>query len=335
MTLPFAINGLGRVGRALLRASWRRGEMRLVAINDPAPVEQLARLLARDTVHGGFAEAVAARQGALEIDGRRVPVFAEREPARVPWGETGARVVVEASGALRSGSAAAAHLGGGVERVVVAWNADDVDVTLCLGLNEAEYDPARHRVISNASCTTNCVAPMVKVLHDAFGVERALVNTVHSVTNNQVLLDRPHPDPRRARSALVNIIPTPSQAGPAVGKVLPEMAGKIEGYAVRVPAPDVALLDLAAHLARPATAEQARAAFRRAAEGELAGILGVTEEELVSSDFIGDPRSAVVDLPLLQVADGRLLRAVAWYDNEWGYAHRLADLLALLASREP
>jgi len=330
MTVPFAINGLGRIGRALLRIAAVRDDVELVAVNDLVSVEVLARLVARDTVHGPFAGSVAATDRALVVDGRRVPVFTAAEPSAVPWEETGARVVVEATGAFLGRPAAAGHLRGPVERVVLAANSDDADVTLCLGLNEADYDPARHRVISNASCTTNCLAPVARVLDQAFGLERALMSTVHSYTVNQRLLDLPHADARRSRAAALNTIPTATTAPSALGRVLPGLAGRVAGMAVRVPTPAVAMLDLVAQVRRPADPEAVRSAFRAAAAGPLAGILGTEDEELVSSDFVGSPLSAVVDLPLVQVADRHLVRAVAWYDNEWGYTTRLADLVALL-----
>jgi glyceraldehyde 3-phosphate dehydrogenase len=336
MSLRFAINGFGRIGRALLRAAWQRPEIELAAVNDVAPALQLARLLARDTVHGPFPGCVEAEEDALRIDGRRIPVLQEPDPARIDWPRHAATAVVEATGRFLHRGRAAAHLRGGVRTVILSANshpADPADFTVCLGLNEGDWDPGRHRVISNASCTTNCLALVAKVLHDGFGVCRALMSSVHSYTENQRLLDLPHPDPRRSRAAALNIIPTSTTAAESVGDLLPALAGRVGGLAVRVPTPAVALLDLVAETEREAPAEAVREAFRAAAGGPLAGLLGVCEEELVSSDFINDPRSAVVDLPLIESVDGRLVRVLAWYDNEWGYAHRLADLLALLAAR--
>jgi glyceraldehyde 3-phosphate dehydrogenase len=331
MPLRFAINGLGRVGRALLRVAAGRPELELVAVNDLVPAATLTRLLARDTVHGPAPFAVAADGAALVVAGRRVAAHAVREAGAVPWSEAGAAVVVEATGRFASGAAAAAHLGGSVERVVVTANAPGVDATFCFGVNEASYDPATHRVVSNASCTTNCLALVAKVLHDGFGIQRALMSTVHAYTESQRLLDVAHQDARRGRAAAANIIPVATTSAAALGEVLPDLAGKVEGFSVRVPTPAVAMLDFVAELAVETTAAALREAFRAAAEGPLARLLGVTDEEPVSSDFIGEPRSAVVDLPLVQVSGGRLSRVVAWYDNEWGYANRLADLLALLA----
>ena len=334
-TLRFGINGLGRIGRALLRAARGREGLELAAINDVVPAHVLARLLARDTVHGPFAGEVRAGEGGLVIDGRRVPVFQQSDPSQVDWEGAGVEAVVESTGRFIRRGQAAAHLGGTVRRVVISANADPADpadVTLALGINDVGFDPERHAVISNASCTTNALALVAKVLHDRFGVRRALMSTVHSYTENQRLLDLPHPDPRRSRAAALNIVPAATTAAEALGLLVPELEGRVTGFAVRVPTPVVALLDLVAELEREASAEEVRRAFREAAgDGELAGFLGVTDEELVSSDFVNDTRSAVVDLPLVQVSGGRLARVVAWYDNEWGYSHRLADLLERLA----
>jgi glyceraldehyde-3-phosphate dehydrogenase type I len=339
MPLRFAINGFGRIGRALLRIAWDRGGLAVAALNDVVPVRQLAPLLARDSVHGRFRPPVAAEEGALTVGGRRIPFFQEADPARVPWSETGAEVVVEATGRFLGRSQAAAHLRPGeqgVRAVVLSANADPADpadATFCLGLADPDglaWDPERQPVVSNASCTTNCLALLADVLHRGFGVRRAVMSTVHSYTENQRLIDLPHPDPRRSRAAAVNIIPTSTTAAEALGLLLPELAGRVTGFAVRVPTPVVAMLDLVADLEREVRSEEVRQAFRDAAGGALSGWLGVTGEELVSSDFVNDPRSAVVDLPLVQVT-ANLARVVAWYDNEWGYAHRLADLLVCLA----
>lgn len=335
MPVPFALNGLGRIGRALLRIAAERDDVVLVAANDLVPTEELARLVRRDSIHGPFAGRVGACAGALTVDDRSIPVFAEAEPARVPWEGTGSRIVVEATGRFLDHGAAGGHLRGQVERVILSANAPDADVTLCLGVNEGAYDPARHRVVSNSSCTTNCLAPLLAVLDDAFGVERALATTIHPYTVNQRLLDLPHPDPRRSRAAALNVVPTATTAPRAVDRLLPRLAGRVEGLAVRVPTASAALLDLTAELAVDSDPETLRAAFRAAAaSGPLAGILAVEEEDLVSSDFLGSSASATVDLPLVQVAGRRLARVVAWYDNEWGYATRLADLVARLG-RDP
>ncbi len=334
MPLRFGINGFGRIGRALLRIVLTREDLRphLVpaAVNDIVPLPILARLLARDTVQGRFSLPVGVEDGALLIGDLLVPVFQEPDPARVPW--DGVEVVVEATGRFLPRGRAAAHLRNGVRTVVLSANGDPkdpVDATLCRGILE-EY--AGQPVISNASCTTNALALMAKVLHDRFGVRRALMNTVHSYTENQRLLDLPHPDPRRSRAAALNIIPTSTTAAEAAGLLLPGLAGKIDGFAVRVPTPAVAMLDLVADLEKPASPDDIRQAYEEAAAGPLLGLLGTTADEPVSSDFVGDPRSVVIDLPLIQAVDG-LARVVGWYDNEWGYANRLAELLARLATR--
>jgi glyceraldehyde 3-phosphate dehydrogenase len=334
MPLRFGINGFGRIGRALLRIVLTREDLRphLVpaAVNDIVPLPILARLLARDTVQGRFSLPVGIEDGALLIGDLLLPVFQEPDPAGIPWRDV--EVVVEATGRFLPRSRAAAHLRNGVRTVVLSANGDPkdpVDATLCLGILE-KY--AGEPVISNASCTTNALALMAKVLHDRFGVRRALMNTVHSYTENQRLLDLPHPDPRRSRAAALNIIPTSTTAAEAAGLLLPGLAGKIDGFAVRVPTPAVAMLDLVADLERPASPEEIRQAYEEAAAGPLSGLLGTTTDEPVSSDFVGDPRSVVIDLPLVQAVDG-LARVVGWYDNEWGYANRLAELLARLATR--
>jgi glyceraldehyde 3-phosphate dehydrogenase len=342
MPLRFGINGLGRIGRALLRIVLTREDLppglEPAAVNDIVPAPTLARLLARDSVHGPFSLSVRCEGDTLIVgapDGERlIPVFHEPDPGRIPWGEAGVESVVEATGRFLRRSRAAAHLRGGVRTVLVSANSDPAepaDVTLCRGIQE-DWDPESQPVASNASCTTNALALVAKVLHDRFGVRRALMSTVHSYTENQRLLDLPHPDPRRARAAALNIIPTSTTAAHGAGLLLPDLAGRIDGFSVRVPTPAVALLDLVADLEREAAVEEVQRAYRDAAAGELAGLLGVAEDEPVSSDFVGDPRSAVVDLPLIQAA-GSLTRVVAWYDNEWGYSNRLADLLQRLSER--
>lgn len=328
-----AINGLGRVGRALVRIAREREGLTVVAVNDQATPSVLARLLAHDSLHGRFPGEVSADADALVIDGRRVPVFSQAEPGRIPWDGTGAEVVVDATGRFRSRELAAPHLSsrsgdGAVGHVVISATAEGADATFCFGLNHRDFNPEHHRVLSNASCTTNCVAPLARVLVDAFGLEHALMQTVHCYTNSQRLVDMAGPDPRRARAAAMNIVPTTSDAVEALPLVVPELAGRrFDGIAYRVPVPDGSLVDLSARLGREVTPEEVRDAFRAAAAGPLGAILAVTEEELVSTDFIGSPYSATVDLPLVQVTGGRLARVVAWYDNEWGYANRLADLL--------
>jgi glyceraldehyde 3-phosphate dehydrogenase len=331
MGIRFAVNGLGRIGRALVRVSRERPEAELVAANDQADPAQIARLLQHDTVHGRFPGLLEIESGGLRVDGRPLRLFRGSVPAEIPWDELPGgppQVVIESTGRFRTRDLAAAHLAHGVERVIVSATADGVDATFCVGINHRDFDPARHRVVSNASCTTNCLAATIVVPLRRFGVEHALMNTVHCYTNSQNLVDMAHPDPRRARAAGSNIIPTTSDAIGSIGLVLPELAGRVEGLAMRVPVAAGSLVDLTLRLARPASVGELAAAYREAAAtGELAGILGATDDELVSSDFIGEPLSAVVDLPLLQFAGDRLVRVVSWYDNEWGYTNRLLDLV--------
>lgn len=330
MTLPFAINGLGRIGRALVRIAERRPELELVAVNDLLDTASMARLLRRDSVHGPFAGEIEALDGALRINGRRVAAHQETQLAAVPWAASGARVVVEASGRATRDRRAAEHLGGSVAKVVVSAIADPADITLCLGINSADYDPKLHDVVSNASCTTNCLALLLRVLDESFGIASALVSEVHSYTADQQLVDGGHPDPRRGRAAAINIVPTRTAAPAAVERLLPRLAGRLAGHAVRVPTPNVALLDVVARLERPPELSEIGAAFRHASEHDLRGLLAVSDEELVSSDLIGESCSAVVDLPLMSRAGADLFRVMAWYDNEWGYATRLADLLTIV-----
>jgi glyceraldehyde 3-phosphate dehydrogenase len=341
MPLCFGINGVGRIGRALLRVAHGREELVPAAVNDLVPAAILARLLARDTVHGPFPGTVGTGTGGLRIggiDGIDIPVFAAAEPADIPWQSAGVEVVIESTGRFLGRSRAAAHLGksvgDGVRTVVLSANpdpADPVDFDLCFGLNEESFDPRRHRVVSLASCTTSCLGLVAKVLNDRFTIRHALMSSVHSYTENQRLLDSAHPDSRRSRAAAQNMIPIETTTPTALGRLIPQLAGRIDGLAVRVPTPAGAMLDLVAEVDRPAEAAAVREAFRAAAAGPLGRYLAVTDEELVSSDFVGDPRSAVIDLPLVQAVGDHLVRVVAWYDNEWGYANRLLDLLVRIA----
>ncbi|MCP4201594.1 MAG: aldehyde dehydrogenase [bacterium] len=337
MPLPFAINGLGRIGRALLRIATERETLELVAANDLAPADRLARLVARDSLHGVLEGTVSAREGAIDINGHAIRVFGQAEPARIPWQDTDARVVVDATGKCLTRECAELHRRGKVQKVVVSANARGMDLTLCRAVNDGDYDPERHRLLSGASCTTNCLAPIAHLLHREFGLQHAMMNTVHSYNNDQRLLESAHADPRRARAAALNMIPTSTSAVDALGRILPELAGRIEGFAVRVPTPNVSLIDLVAELNRSPSVAEVNRLFETAAEGELAGVLATTKDELVSSDFMGDPHSAIVDLPLTrrvgQNGKGGLYRVVAWYDNEWGHASRLADILELIAER--
>lgn len=330
MSIPFVLNGVGRIGRALLRIVVHRPGLELLAVNDLAPASQLANLLAHDTVHGPFAGTVEATEDSLVVDGRRIQVFNESDPKQIPWLDLMPRIVVDATGTCLDRESAAAHLRGSVGKVVVSANAEGMDLTLCMGINQTAYEPRHHQLISGASCTTNCLAPMVKVLDDEFGLSRGLFNTVHSYNNDQRLLSYPHADPRRARTAALNMIPTTTSASQAIHRILPGFEGRLDGFAIRVPTPNVSLIDLVADLeARPEPAD-VNNAFSKAAKGQLAGILAVTEKELVSSDFLGDSHSAIVDLPLTAGIDGGMTRIVAWYDNEFGHASRLADSLEFL-----
>jgi glyceraldehyde 3-phosphate dehydrogenase len=330
MSMRIGINGFGRIGRLVHRACLGRADLEVVAINDVTDAATLAHLLRYDSVHGTLAAEVTAKEQALFVDGREVHVSAEKDPARLPWKELGVQVVVEATGLFRDRKHAGKHLEAGAEKVVITAPAKDPDVTIVLGVNERAYDPARHHIISNASCTTNCLAPVAKVLHDAFGIERGFASTVHAYTNDQRILDLPHKDLRRARAAALSMIPTTTGAATAVGLVLPELKGKLDGVAVRVPTPNVSLVDFVAQVKRQSSAEGVNEAFQQAASAALAGILDVSRAPLVSIDFNGNPHSAIVDLPTTAVIDGQLVKVLAWYDNEWGYSCRVRDLVAYI-----
>ena len=327
MTTRFAINGLGRIGRALLRIAAHRPGLELVAVNDLGSPDQLARLVARDSIHGPFDLPVDAGPGELRIDDRRLRVTHVEEPDEIPWAGSEPLVVVESTGTVSDREEAAGHLRDPVTHVVVSANVEDADLTLCLGVNDDAFEPGEDRVISNASCTTNCMAPVARVLHEAFGLEAGLLTTIHSYTRNQELLDGTHAEPRRSRAAAMNLVPTSTGAARAVGRVLPELSRRLDAQAVRVPVPDGSMVQFVVRLGSSPSLEEIASRFREAAAGELEGILDVTDEELVSTDFLGDPHSAVVDLPLLQRLPEGMVRVVAWYDNEWGYANRLAELV--------
>ncbi|MGC4112078.1 MAG: type I glyceraldehyde-3-phosphate dehydrogenase [Nocardioides sp.] len=325
------INGMGRVGRAYLRRAVETSGVDVVAVNDVTDVTTLAHLLRYDSTFGPFPGEVRSIDDALVVGGHKIPVSSHASPEQIPWHEHGVDIVVEASGRFRTREAAAGHLDRGASSVIVSAPGKGVDATIVLGVNEQTYDPAHHRVISNASCTTNCVAPMVKVLHEAFGIERGIMTTVHAYTNDQNVLDAPHRDLRRARAAAVNIIPTSTGAAKAVGDVLPELAGRLDGVSLRVPVSDGSMVDLAVLLDRSVSPDDVAEAFQNAAAaGPLAGLLRYSEEPLVSSDVIGDPSSCVFDSALTQVS-GRLVKVFGWYDNEWGYTCRLVDLTSLVA----
>jgi glyceraldehyde 3-phosphate dehydrogenase len=333
MATRVGINGFGRIGRAFTRLAAERPDLEVVGINDITDARSLANLLQFDSTYGRFSERVDSDDQALIVGGRRIAVLSERDPAAIDWGALGADIVVESTGNFRSREAAAAHLKGGARKVLISAPGKGVDLTVVLGVNSGAYDPLKHDVISNASCTTNCVAPMAKVLNDAFGLERGFMTTIHAYTGDQMLLDGPHKDLRRARSAAVNIVPTTTGAARATGEVIPALAGKLDGVAVRVPVPDGSLTDLAAVVGTEVTAQAVNAAFAAAAaSGTLAGFLRYSTDPIVSSDIIGDQASCVFDAPLTQAA-GTLVKVFGWYDNEWGYTARLADLTALVGSQ--
>jgi glyceraldehyde 3-phosphate dehydrogenase len=334
VAIRVGINGFGRIGRQSLKALIQRAPaVEVVAVNDLADVETNALLFKHDSTYGAYAGSVESDGDSLVIDGKRVRVIFEKDPAALPWGELGVDIVIESTGVFTDATKAAAHRTAGAKKVVISAPAKNEDVTIVLGVNGDQYDPAKHHVISNASCTTNCLAPAVKVVMDAFGIRRGLMTTMHSYTNDQRILDVAHRDPRRARAAAQNMIPTTTGAATALAVVIPELKGKFDGYSVRVPTPTVSLIDFTAELERPATIAQLNDAFRAAERGSMSGILGVSDEPLVSSDFRGDPRSAIIDAQSTMVMDGTFAKVVAWYDNEWGYACRIADLVQMMATR--
>jgi glyceraldehyde 3-phosphate dehydrogenase (phosphorylating) len=334
MSVRIGINGFGRIGRLVYRALAEKPGVDIVAVNDLTDPPTLAHLLKYDSVHGRYGHDVRAVDDSLRIDGRTVKVLAERDPAKLPWKQLGVEVVVESTGLFTKRPDAAKHLTAGARKVVISAPAKDADVTVVVGVNSDAYDPDKHHVISTASCTTNCLAPVAKVLHDRFGIEKGLMTTIHAYTNDQRILDFPHKDLRRARAACVSIIPTTTGAAKAVALALPQLAGKLTGVAVRVPVPDGSLVDLTAILSRPVTVEEVNAAMKAAAEGELKGILAYTEDPIVSADIVGDSHSSIFDAASTMVLDGNMVKVVSWYDNEWGYSCRLADMV-MQVSRQP
>jgi glyceraldehyde 3-phosphate dehydrogenase len=334
MALRVAINGFGRIGRNVLRAAKQEGvaDVDFVAVNDLTDTRTLAHLLRHDSVHRHYPGTVEARENALVVDGDEVRVFSEKDPSALPWRDLGVDVVIESTGRFTKRADAAKHIDAGAKKVIISAPAKDEDITIVLGVNEDQYDSANHHVISNASCTTNCLAPVVKVLLDEFGWRRGLMTTVHAYTNDQQILDLPHKDLRRARAAGMSIIPTTTGAAKATGLVIPEVKGKIDGVAMRVPTPDVSIVDLTAELEQDVTAEQVNDALRRAAEGRMKGILAFEEEELVSVDYTGHPASSIVDAPSTNVLAG-MVKVMAWYDNEWGYSNRCVDLARYIGAR--
>ena len=335
MGLKIGINGLGRIGRGFLRQILRQEDLTVAAINDRADPETLAHLLRHDSLYGRLEEEVRGEAGRLTAGSRTILCTRAESPRDIPWRDSGVAIVLEATGAFTTRAAASGHLDAGAERVILSAPSADADLTVCYGVNQDQYDPARHRVVSNASCTTNAMAAILSVCDEAFGLERVAMTTVHCYTNNQVLVDAPHSDRRRARAAGLSMIPTSTTAAAAIVQVLPQLRGKVQALAVRVPTAAVSLLDLTLLTRRATTLEAARAALREAAEGRLRGVLGYSDEELVSIDYLGDTRSAVVDAPLLQVEGDRLVKIYAWYDNERAYVQRLVDVIRRMAGQDP
>jgi len=328
MTIRVGINGFGRIGRNLLRASFNDPEIQYLAVNDITDAKTLAHLLKYDSVLGVFKEDIKVTEDSIILNGKTIKVLAEKDLTGLKWKDLGVEVVVESTGKYTKRPDAIKHIElGGAKKVIISAPATDPDVTIVMGVNEKDYDPDKHHLISNASCTTNCLAPVTKVIHDKFGIEKAFMTTVHSYTNDQKILDAPHKDLRRARAAAVSQIPTTTGAAKAIGLVIPDLKGKIDGIAIRVPTPNVSLVDLVAVVKRPTTAEEVNAALKTAANNELKGILDYTEEPLVSVDFMSNPHSSIVDGLSTKVIDGTLVKILAWYDNEWGYSCRLADLI--------
>jgi len=336
MTVRVGINGFGRIGRQSLKALIERSpEVEVVAVNDLVDVATNALLFKHDSTYGAYPGEVGHTDDSIVIDGRIVKVLQVKDPATLPWGDLGVDIVLESTGLFTDAEKAAAHITAGAKKVIISAPAKKEDITIVLGVNEGMYDPARHHIISNASCTTNCLAPAAKVVHDNWVIKRGLMNTIHSYTNDQRILDVAHKDPRRARAAGLNIIPTTTGAAKALALVIPDLKGKFDGFSLRVPTPTVSVVDFTAELERDVTLEELNQAFRDAAAGPLKGILGASDEPLVSSDFRGDDRSSIVDLPSNMVLGGNFIKVIAWYDNEWGYSCRVADLVKFVAARLP
>ena len=336
MAIRVGINGFGRIGRQVLRAAKEQGvnDLDFVAVNDLTDTKTLAHLFKYDSVHRTYDGTVEPGQSSITVDGDEIKILAERDPAKLPWKDLGVDIVLESTGRFTNAEDARKHIQGGAKKVIISAPAKGEDITLVMGVNSDKYDPAKHHIVSNASCTTNCLVPMVKVVRDAFGFKHGSMVTVHSYTNDQSILDLPHKDLRRARAAAVSIIPTTTGAAKATSLVIPEVKGKIDGIAIRVPTPDVSFTDLTVEVERPTTIEEVNAAFRKAAEsGPLQGILAYTEVELVSADYIGDPHSCILDAKTTNVVDKTLVKVSGWYDNEWGYSSRCVDLLRFMGAR--
>ncbi len=333
MATKVGINGFGRIGRNVFRAAINNPAVDIIAVNDLTDAKTLAHLLKYDSIHGILTADVQADGNDLVVNGKKIKVFAQTDPAKLPWAAEGVEVVVESTGHFTDAEKAKAHIAAGAKKVIISAPAKNEDITIVLGVNEDKYDAKQHNIISNASCTTNCLAPFTKVLFEKFGIVSGLMTTVHSYTNDQRILDLPHSDLRRARAAACSIIPTTTGAAKAVALVLPELKGKLNGFAMRVPTPNVSITDLTVTLEKNTTAEEINAALKAAAEGPLKGIMGYTEEPLVSRDFNGDPRSSIVDALSTMVVNGNMAKVVSWYDNEWGYSNRVVDLVKYIAAK--
>jgi glyceraldehyde 3-phosphate dehydrogenase len=333
MPVRIGINGFGRIGRNIMRAAMGDGDLDFVAVNDLTSAKTLAHLLKYDSVLGNLHGTVEAKADSISVDGDEFKVLSLRDPAQLPWKDLGVDIVFESTGLFTERDAAAKHIAAGAKKVVITAPAKGPDLTVVLGVNDEKYDPQKHHIISNASCTTNCLAPLAKVIHETCGIKKGWMTTIHSYTNDQNLLDLPHKDLRRARAAALSMIPTTTGAAVAVGEVLPELKGKLDGISMRVPTPNVSCVDLAAVMNRTVTAEEVNAALQKAADGPLKGILACSYEELVSIDFKGNPHSSIVDMPYTKVMDGDFLKVLSWYDNEWGYSNRCVDLLRTLVSK--
>ncbi len=333
MAVRVGINGFGRIGRNIMRAALGAKDIDFVAVNDLTNAKTLAHLLKYDSILGNLEATVKATSDGISVDQDEFKVLSVKDPAQLPWKDLGVDVVFESTGIFTAREGAAKHLEAGAKKVIITAPAKNPDVTVVLGVNDEKYDPAKHQIISNASCTTNCLAPLVKVVHQKFGIKKGWMTTIHSYTNDQNLLDLPHKDLRRARAAAISMIPTTTGAASAISEVIPELKGKLDGFAMRVPTPNVSIVDLNAILGKQATGEDVNAALREAAAGPLKGILAISDDELVSIDFRGNPNSSIVDAPYTKVMDGDFLKVLSWYDNEWGYASRCVDLLRQIVER--
>ena len=334
MAIRVGINGFGRIGRNILRAALHDKDLDFVAVNDITDARTLAHLLKYDSILGNLDDEVKSEGDTIQVAGRKLKVLAIKDPAQLPWKDLGVEYAIESTGLFTDAEKAKAHLSAGAKKVIISAPAKGEDLTIVLGVNDDKYDPARHHVISNASCTTNCLAPVAKVLNDGWGIVKGQMTTIHSYTNDQKILDLPHKDLRRARAAALSMIPTSTGAAKAIHLAIPELKGKLDGVAIRVPTPNVSIVDLAVELSRQATAEEINAAFRKAAAGAMKGVLAVSDEELVSIDFRGNPHSSIVDAPLTKVVSGNLAKVFSWYDNEWGFSSRMKDLLHFMAAKD-